>query len=126
MRENVFEKYPGADVSASIVWIPILDEDTLAAAIPSAMLLSDKRIQHFYDSNQRVGRNIAASVGWSGSIAWDTYLLYGPLAEWTETPPRPEYWMHQLKDDWATKNKYRTGRDLETELFVSMKKLLEG
>jgi hypothetical protein len=34
--------------------------------------------------------------------------------------------MHQLTDDWATKDKYRTGEHLKTELFISMKKLLDS
>jgi rhodanese-related sulfurtransferase len=31
VHENVFSKYPDADVSGSIVWIPMLEKDTLAA-----------------------------------------------------------------------------------------------
>lgn len=126
MHANVFEKYPDADVSASIVWIPVLGEDTFEAAIPSAARLSDKRIQHYYDNNKRVGQNVADSIGWAGKVAWDIYLFYRPFAEWTETLPEPEYWMHQLKDAWATTEKYRTGGDLKSELFVSMKKMLSS
>ena len=29
-------------------------------------------------------------------IAWDIYLLYGADAQWTDQPPPPDYWMHQL------------------------------
>ena len=50
MHENVFAKYPDADVSASIDWIPILEKDTFAATISSVKFLSDNRIQHFYDN----------------------------------------------------------------------------
>jgi hypothetical protein len=32
--------------------------------------------------------------------------------------------MHQLSDDWATKDKYRTGGDLKKGLSDSMDKLL--
>jgi hypothetical protein len=86
--------------------------------------LSDKRIQHFFDKNKTVGKTIANSVGWSGNIAWDIYLFYRPFIEWVETFPKPEYWMHQLTDDWATKDKYRTGGDLRNELYAAMQKLL--
>ncbi len=96
----------------------------MEAAIPSVKFLNDTRIQHFYDNNKTVGKTIADSVEWAGNVAWDIYLFYRPLAEWTETPPPPEYWMHQLTDDWATKDKYRTGMDLKNELFVSMEKLV--
>jgi len=88
--------------------------------------MSDKRIRHFFDKDQTIGKTIADGIGWSGKIAWDIYLFYRPFVEWVETPPKPEYWMHQLKDDWAAKDKYRTGDDLKNELFASMKKLLNG
>jgi hypothetical protein len=64
-------------------------------------------------------------VGWQGSVAWDIYLFYAPDKKWTNEPPIPEYWMHQLTDSWATKDKYRTGNDLKDELFNSMQKLLK-
>ena len=124
MHENVFEKYADADISASIVWIPILKEDTFDAAIPSVKFLGDSRIQHFYDNKKTTGKTIADSVGWDGNVAWDIYLFYRPFVEWTETPPKPLCWMHQLTDGWATKDKYRTGEDLKNELLISMEKLL--
>lgn len=123
VRENVFEKFPDANISASIAWIPILAEDTFDSALQPIKLLSDNRIRHFYDSNRMVGRSIAESVGWAGNIAWDIYLFYEPFIKWGQEPTEPTYWMHQLSDDWATKNKYRTGDGLSNELFASMQKL---
>jgi len=124
VHENVFKKYPQADVSGSIVWIPILAKDTFDAAIPSVKALSDERIKHYYDRNQVTGKTIAAGVGWYGKIAWDIYLFYRPTVKWTEAPPSPQYWMHQLSDDWAKNDRYRTGDDLKKELFVSMAALI--
>ena len=126
VHENVFEKYPAADVSASIIWIPILEKDTFDAAIPSVTYLSDSRIRHFYDHRKATGKTIADSVGWAGNIAWDIYLFYSPSAKWTDTPPKPICWMHQLTDGWAAGDNYRTGDDLKNELFISMKKLLNS
>jgi len=123
VHESVFSKYPQANVSGSIVWIPILEKDTVDAAVAPAKALNDDRIRHFYDRNQTVGKTIAASVGWKEHVAWDIYLFYAPTATWTEAPPRPDFWMHQLSDDWAKNDRYRTGDDLKNELFVSMKKL---
>jgi hypothetical protein len=71
-----------------------------------------------------VGRVIANNVGWSENVAWDIYLFYLPTDKWTDTPPDPKYWMHQLKDDWATKETYRTGDDLKEALSASMEKLM--
>jgi hypothetical protein len=120
----VFKKYPDASINAAIVWIPILEKDTLAEAIPSAKVLSDERIQHFYDPTKAVGKAIADSVGWTGNIAWDIYLFYLSPDNWIDTPPAPKSWMHQLKDNWATNETYRTGNDLMMELSASMERLL--
>ena len=101
----------------------MLPEDSLEAALPSIKYLNDKRIQHFYDPNQRSGKEIAMSVGWEGKIAWDIYLFYLPHVKWAATPPNPVNWMHQLKDEWATKSTFRTGVDLDKELTASMDNL---
>ena len=126
MHENVFSKYPDADLSGSIVWIPMLEKDTLAAAVSPVKALSDERIRHFYDRHKAVGKTIAASVGWPGRVAWDIYLFYGPKLKWFETPPAPDFWMHQLSADWAKNDRYRTGEDLKNELSASMAKLAAG
>ena len=115
--------YPNVDISGSIVWIPILEKDNLDAALPSVKAFGDHRINHFYDANKTVGKIIADSVGWNGNIAWDIYLFYLPSVKWADTPPIPANWMHQLKDEWATKSTYRTGVDLDKELTASMDNL---
>ena len=94
--------------------------------MPSVNYLNDGRIQHFYDHTKSLGRAIADSVGWFDKIAWDIYLFYQPTDKWADTPPGPKYWMHQLKDDWAAKETYRTGSDLTKTLSTSMEKLMPG
>jgi len=101
----------------------MLDEDTFGAAMPSVKFLNDVRIQHFYDNNQTVGKTIADSVGWAGKVAWDIYLFYDPGVDWIDVPPNPKFWAHQLSDAWAKNKNYRTGKDLQNELFASMKNL---
>ena len=125
VHEDIFRRFPDTDICASIVWIPILEKDNLDAALPSVKFLSDNRIQHFYDNNKNIGKTIADSIGWAGNVAWDIYLFYRPFVEWTEKAPKPVYWMHQLTDSWATKDKYRTGGDLSRELSVSMENLVK-
>ena len=104
----------------------MLGDDSFDTAIPSVKFLNDVRIRHFYDANKAVGKTVADSVGWAGNVAWDIYLFYEPFSEWTEQPPQPQFWMHQLTDDWATKDNYRTGDNLRNELFTSVKKLLSS
>ena len=69
------------DICVGIVWINMLPEDSLEAALPSIKFLDDKRIQHFYDPSQKSGKQIATSVGWDDKIAWDIYLFYPPSVE---------------------------------------------
>jgi hypothetical protein len=97
----------------------------LDETIPSVNLLSDERFHHFYDKEKIVGEAIADSVGWVGNIAWDIYLFYVPIVKWAETPPKPKYWMHQLPNAWATKDKYCTGEALQNALFTSIEKLYD-
>ena len=98
-------------------------KDNVDAALPSVKALGDHGINHFYDANKTVGKIIADSVGWNGNIAWDIYLFYLPHVKWADTPPNPVNWMHQLKDEWATKSTYRTGVNLDKELTASMDNL---
>ncbi len=103
----------------------MLPEDSLEAALPTIKFLSDKRIQHFYDPEQKSGKEIAMSVGWSGHIAWDIYLYYSQKSEWTDVPPKPVSWIHQVSDEWAKDEHYYTGEDLKRELSVSLESLLD-
>jgi len=107
-----------------MVWIPILENDTIEAAIPSVRNINDHRIKHYYDRHKIAGRSIADSVGWNGYVAWDIYLFYAPAVRWSETPPEPVYWMHQLSADWADRDKYRTGNDLKNELSAALATLI--
>ena len=108
------------DIAASIVWIPILDNDSIEAASSSVKNLNDNRFRHFYDQDQIVGKEIATSVGWDGHVAWDIYLFYTPHAGWNNSPPAPKSWVHQLKDGWAHKAHFRRGDDLVKALSDAM------
>ncbi|MBT8350465.1 MAG: hypothetical protein KJO26_04430 [Deltaproteobacteria bacterium] len=123
MHKNVFESFPKTDINGSIVWINMLPEDSLEAALPTIKLLNDDRIQHFYDPNQISGKEIATSVGWDGHVAWDIYLFYPPTMEWEDVPPKPITWMHQVSDDWAKTKHYHTGDDLKRELTFALESL---
>jgi len=126
VRETIITKFPDADIAASIVWIPILDNDSIEAALPSVKYLSNNRFQHFYDQNQIVGKEIAKSIGWDGHVAWDIYLFYAPYAAWNNGPPEPKSWMHQLKDGWADQAHFRTGDGLVNALFNAITTLSAG
>ena len=124
MHATLSEKFPNVRLCALIVWIPILEKDSLEEALPSVGIMNDRRFRHYYDPNQIVGKTIANSVGWIEKVAWDIYLFYRPGTPWDKYSPKPSYWMHQLTDEWVKDDKYRTGDDLKNELVKSMESLL--
>ena len=56
----VLDAYPQAEIAAAIVWIPMLEGDTLAAANRAASVTNDPRAHHFYDEQRWAGQAIAS------------------------------------------------------------------
>ena len=123
MLSSVAESFPQADIKIAIVWINKIPSDSRKAAEKASGIFNDHRIRQFYDPNQLSGRAVADSLGWQGRIAWDIYLFYGSGSQWSEKPPAPVDWMHQLKDRWADSERQRLGDDLVRGLAARMKKL---
>ena len=103
----------------------MLPEDSLDAALPSIQSLHDRRIRHFYDPDQRAGREVATCLKWEGYIAWDIYLFYAPGRTWTDTPPEPDFWMHQMSADWAQNSHFKTGDSLKRGLSEALAALID-
>ena len=119
--------HPEADISLSIVWIPMLEGDTEAAARQAAeQFLPDPRVRHFYDPDRRAGKAIAQSLGGGeGEVAWDIYLFYERGDEWDRVPPLPIDWMHQLvATSWADAARHHRGDDLAKQIYQSMARLI--
>ncbi len=91
--------FPHADISVSVVWIEMLPTDSLEAAKQAASRMNDPRVRHFFDprSRQLAGTALARGIIREGlGSAWDVYLFYDKQAEWTEEPPLPVEYYHQL------------------------------
>jgi hypothetical protein len=59
-------------------------------------LVPDARGSHYWDGSGTTTRTYQQVLGLP-ELAWDIYMVYGPLARWEgELPPIPELWMHQL------------------------------
>ena len=77
----------------------MLATDNREAAEERERIISDPRIQHYWDPDRTLGRLISHSLSLKTSIAWDVYLLYPPDHVWeAELPPMPVFWMHQLDE----------------------------
>lgn len=121
MRTSILEEFPDADISVSVVWVDMLPDDTTAGAKASAAIIADPRVRHFHDPRQRLGAAIADGLGWEGQMAWDIYLFYDKDSEWTEGPPAPLDFMHQLS--WDASH-FRTGDALVEGLREALAKTL--
>ena len=74
-----------------VVWIPMLDGDELPAAQKASAQFGDVRAPQFWDGEQKLGKEVARSLGAPEWTAWDIYLFYPPGAEWTDQGlPPPE------------------------------------
>jgi hypothetical protein len=77
------------------VWVPKRQgqESDVATA---TRFVPDPRATHFWDAAGLLVHGYDPVLGLRQD-AWDVYLLYGPTARWDgPTPPRPDFWMHQL------------------------------
>ena len=129
VQRSIVAAYPDADVSVSIVWIHILEQDTeMAARRATGRIADDPRVRHFHDPERRTGKAIAQSLGGKkDKVAWDIYLFYEKGSEWIKDPPSPTDWMHQLAgSSWADPAHYHSGDDLEKELYQVMSKFVRS
>jgi hypothetical protein len=81
-----------------VVWIRMLEEDSLAAAGEASLLFRDAPISQFWDARQQLGKDVAVSIGVPKRIAWDIYLFYPRSVEWPTIggPPPPEVAVAQM------------------------------
>jgi hypothetical protein len=85
-----------------ILWLPVLEADTLQAVERvRERLPEDNRLGHFWDHDLELSRAYyrVLQLGQHPRrprIAWDLFLLYDAGSVWHEAPPVPALWMHQL------------------------------
>jgi hypothetical protein len=127
VQHSILRAFPGAELSASLIWVSMLGEDNEEAARLVAATISDARVLHFYDGANRAGKAIARLFGEKNRLAWDIYLFFSQTATWQNLPPRPQEWFHQLEKkagSWANPGQYRCGMALEQALYQSMREQL--
>lgn len=97
----------------------MLPEDSPPAAqLSAAEIFATTPALQFYDPEKRAGREIARSLGWEGVTGWDMYLIYAPGSLWTQIPPQPEAWSHQLiSSRMVEPEHYHTGANLDAALL---------
>jgi hypothetical protein len=81
-----------------VVWIKRFFGDSQEGAQEAMPLVPDRRARHFWDGSGQLRKRYGKIVELPGkrNFEWDVYFVFGPKAEWTENPPTPDFWMHQL------------------------------
>jgi hypothetical protein len=121
VHHGILKAFPSADIDILWVWISMMSGDTYAAAQKAAKKFKDKRVKQFFDPQQLAGRAFAKSLGHSDQIAWDIYFFYPVGALWQDLPPRPETFMHQLRDSWPDPGCLFEKDQLRAKLSEAMK-----
>ncbi len=110
-------------MDVTIVWSPMMEGDSEAAAREAARMFKGSRVAHFYDPERRVGfayrhdvfpnaydealatlpadhwlRDAMLEYGpaYSDRPEWDIYMFFGRDATWGESPPRPTHFIRHL------------------------------
>jgi len=91
VRQTLFDNPTTKGLPSIIVWIPMLDGDELPAAEKASEQFRDLSFPQFWDGDQKLGKEVARSLGAPAWTAWDIYLFYPPGAEWADQGlPPPE------------------------------------
>ena len=97
IQSQVLEQVAEPSLRMYVAWVPILPDDSEAAAEDSASLISDERAKHFWDAEKALPPPFADVLSLPKSWpAWDVYLAYPAGPTWEDAPPKPAFWHHQL------------------------------
>ena len=98
VEKQALDQIKGDKVKVFVVWIKRFFGDSQEAAQEAMALMPDRRARHFWDGSGQLSKRYAKFVELPDkrNFAWDVYFVFGPKAEWTENPPTPDFWMHQL------------------------------
>ncbi|HSR52229.1 MAG TPA: hypothetical protein VLV83_15490 [Acidobacteriota bacterium] len=86
MQTEILEEHRQEELEVYAIWFNMLAGDSRSGWPED--LLSDPRVQHFWDESRIVGRWYGENVTQKkkGHVEWDAYFLYGPDAVWDGEP----------------------------------------
>jgi hypothetical protein len=88
VQTQILERFPGADLSVYVVWLPVLPLDNNRVSVTETV--TDDRATHFWDNERTVSDVLATAYGNDGGVLWDAVFVFVPGAKWGSTPPIPE------------------------------------
>jgi len=98
VQEQAIRKIDSDQLRVLVVWLPNFPGDDRIKACASTKTVPDPRATHYWDATASVSKLYGNVLGLppAKQFAWDTYMIFGPDAEWTDSPPTPNTWMHQM------------------------------
>ena len=104
VQQEILESVANEKLKVYVVWTPVLQEDNRQAAAEAMRLVPDNRAVHFWDAAKSLGFSMGKVVTLprERKLAWDVYFVFDSKAKWSDVPPKPADWMHQLGTDERT------------------------
>ena len=101
MVQTILKAVKSKKLKVYVVWTPVLREDDGQVAGKSSGLVLDDRAIHFWDADKSLGFSLGKIVKLprERKLAWDVYFAFDMKAKWSNVPPQPAHWMHQLGTD---------------------------
>ena len=97
LKKTWLAKDSSKNVAVYVVWSAQLGAQEKHVASATA-LVADARARHYWDGGMLVGSAYQTLLQLEAP-AWDTWMLFDQDAVWrSESPPRPAWWEHQLRD----------------------------
>jgi hypothetical protein len=86
VQDRILGRWATEDLAVHTVWLPFLGGSRGAI---DATVLADSRVRHYWDGEAVTSQWFGANLPGQSGLFWDAYVVYGPEAQWSETPPEP-------------------------------------
>lgn len=130
IRRSILDRFASSGVYAVVVWEPMIEPDTEAAARRSSSIFAGSPAAQFYDAERCAGwtyerahfagkwdavEAALPSDHWLREVVderpgpspeWDIYMLFKPGVRWEEHAPRPDAFIRHIGRDEQGRSRY--------------------
>jgi len=104
VQKEILDEKPDSDLRIYAIYFEMTEGDRGAKSrVKPSDLLDDPRVTSFWDASKLAGRWFDENVTKQGErqgvpdrIEWDSYVLFGPEAQWGKNPPPHVSWGRPL------------------------------
>lgn len=98
LQKLVFEQVDAPNLEMHAVWLKMLDTDSKERIAAARQVLSDPRVQHYWDPEHRMNPQLLDVIGFDIMMRlYDIFLLYDGKSTWDKRLPVPGFWMHMTR-----------------------------